>query len=204
MTTNSDPEQIRADIARTRSELSGNVDSLTDTANPKHIAVRQTEKVKDSVRGVAERIMGSPDDDTDGGVVGDARAAVGDRVGAVGDTVAHAPGQAKQKTRSNPLAAGVIAFGAGLLLSSLFPASQKEQAAVSDLQQNLAPLKGQAGDAVRDMADNLRGPAQEAVEAVRSTAAGGAQHVKDDAVDASSQVQDQAADAKETVQDHPR
>lgn len=204
MTTNSDPEQIRADIARTRSELSGNVDALTDTANPKHIAARQTEKVKDSVRGVTQRIMGSPDDDTDGGVVGDARAAAGDRVGAVGDTVAQAPGRAKQKTRSNPLAAGVIAFGAGLLLSSLFPASQKEQAAVSDLQENLAPLKDQAGEAVREMADNLRAPAQESVDAVRSTAAEGAQHVKDDAADASSRVQDQAVDAKETVQDHPR
>ena len=33
-TTSNDPDEIRADIERTRAELSYNVDSLTDTANP--------------------------------------------------------------------------------------------------------------------------------------------------------------------------
>ena len=49
MTTSNDPDQIRADIERTRAELSYNVDSLTDTANPKNIADRQVDKVKGAV-----------------------------------------------------------------------------------------------------------------------------------------------------------
>ena len=36
-----DPEVLRAEIARTRAELSDNVDTLADTANPKNIANRQ-------------------------------------------------------------------------------------------------------------------------------------------------------------------
>jgi len=36
--TQNDPELLRAEIARTRAELSDNVDTLTDTANPKNIA----------------------------------------------------------------------------------------------------------------------------------------------------------------------
>src|SRR6476619_4741730 len=118
-TTSNDPDQIRADIERTRAELSYNVDSLTDTANPKNIANRQVDKVKDAARGVRDKVMGSPDDPYDTGAVGDARTAVQDRASAVGDAVSDVPGQVKQKTRGNPLAAGLIAFGAGLLISSL-------------------------------------------------------------------------------------
>ena len=42
---------LRAEIARTRAELSDNVDTLTDTANPKNIAHRQADKVKGAARG---------------------------------------------------------------------------------------------------------------------------------------------------------
>lgn len=208
MTTSNDPDQIRADIERTRAELSYNVDSLTDTANPKHIADRQVDKVKGAVLGVRDKIMGSPDDPYDDGRLGDARAtaqgklsAAGDAVGAVGDAVSGAPGLAKQKTRGNPLAAGLIAFGAGLLVSSLIPSTQKEQQAISGLQENLEPLKQQAADLGKEMADNLRGPAQEAAEAVKSTATDAAQNVKDQGQSAKDQVQGQAEGSKAKVQD---
>ena len=74
-----DPDAIRADIERTRAELSYNVDALADTANPKKIAERQVDKVKGAAISVKERIMGS-DDPYDEGKIGDAKAAVSDRV----------------------------------------------------------------------------------------------------------------------------
>ena len=49
MTESNDPDQIRADIERTRAELSHNVDTLGDTVNPRNIASRQVDKVKDKV-----------------------------------------------------------------------------------------------------------------------------------------------------------
>ena len=52
-----DPEVLRADIARTRAELSDNVDTLTDTANPKNIADRQVEQGE----GRRPRRPGAPD-----------------------------------------------------------------------------------------------------------------------------------------------
>ena len=194
MTTSNDPDQIRADIERTRAELSYNVDTLADTANPKNIANRQVDKVKDAARGVKDKVMGSPDDPYDDGRVGDARAAVG-------DAVSGAPDQVKAKTRGNPLAAGLIAFGAGLLVSSLIPSSQKEQQAVSTLQENLEPLKQRAGDAAKEMADNLKAPAQDAAESVRATAADAAQNVKDEGQTAKDQIQGQAQESTATVQD---
>jgi hypothetical protein len=204
-TTSSDPDEIRADIERTRAELSYNVDSLTDTANPKNIANRQVDKVKDAARGVRDKVMGSPDDPYDTGRVGDARTAVQDRASAVGDAVSEAPGQLKTKTRGNPLAAGLIAFGAGLLVSSLIPSSQKEQQAVSELQQNLEPLKEQAVDTVKEMAGNLQEPAQQAAEQVKATASDAVANVKGEGVVAKDQVQGHAQDAKDTVQaEHAR
>ena len=52
---------------------------------------------------------------------GTAGAHLGDAGAAIGD----APAQVKTKTQGNPLAAGLIAFGAGLLVSSLIPASRR-------------------------------------------------------------------------------
>ena len=205
MTTSNDPDQIRADIERTRAELSDNVDALTDTANPKNIANRQVDKVKDAARGVRDKVMGSPDDPYDSGTVGDAQTAVQDRATAVGDAVSNAPGQLKQKARGNPLAAGLIAFGAGLLVSSLIPSSQREQQAVSQLQQNLEPLKEQAVDAAREIAGHLQEPAQQAAQQVKATATGAVANVKDEGVAAKDQVQDQAQQAKDTMQaEHAR
>ena len=75
MSVSNDPDEIRADIERTRAELSDNVDALADTANPKNIAKRQASRVKQAAVGVKEHIMGS-DDPYDSGRVGEAKYAV--------------------------------------------------------------------------------------------------------------------------------
>lgn len=201
MTQSSSPEELRADIERTRAELSHNVDTLGDTVNPKNIAARQVDRVKDRARTIRDSVMGSPDDPYDQGRAGDLQSVVTDRASAVGDAVSNAPALAQQKTRGNPLAAGLIAFGVGLLASSLIPASRKEQRAVSTLQDNLEPLKQQAAEVAKEVADNLREPAQRAAEAVAAVATDGAANVKDAAQSAADDVSAQAQESKDVVQD---
>ncbi|MBK8445280.1 MAG: DUF3618 domain-containing protein [Micropruina sp.] len=200
MTESSNPDQIRADIERTRAELSHNVDTLGDTVNPKNIASRQVDRVKDRARTLRDSIMGSPDDPYDQGQAGDLQSAVSSKVGAVGDAVSNAPALAQRKTRGNQLAAGLIAFGAGLLVSSLIPASRKEQRAVSNLQDNLEPLKQQVTDVAKEVADNLREPAQQAAESIKAVATDAAANVKDQAQSAKDDVTAQAQESKDTVQ----
>ncbi len=125
-----------------------------------------------------------------------------DRASAVGDAVTGAPAAAKEKTRGNPLAAGLIAFGAGLLVSGLIPSTQKEQEAVSGLQSNLEPLKEKAAEAAKEIGENLRGPAQEAVESVKTTATEGVENVKAEGQSAKDDVQSQAQESKDRVQEH--
>lgn len=199
MTDVNDPDRIRADIERTRAELSGNVDALTDTANPANIAGRQVDKVKDAARSVRDRIMGSPDDQTDQGRVGEVAAQARQTAASLGDAVSDAPARAKQGTRGNPLVAGLVAFGVGFLIASLIPSSRQEEQAVTRLQENLEPLGQQAKETAQEMADNLRGSAQEAAETVKSVAGDAAERVQHTTEDARDNVRAQAEDSADTV-----
>ena len=186
--------------------LSDDVDALTDTANPKNIAKRQVDKAKGTLSDVKDRVMGAGDDVKErvmGGpeTMSVPRTDVQDKASAVGDAVSGAPTAAKQKTQGNPLAAGLIAFGAGMVISSLIPSTQKEQEAVSNLQGNLEPLKEKATEVAKDIGEQLREPAQQAAESVKTTAAEGVQNVKDEGMAAKDQVQGQAEESKDRVQE---
>jgi uncharacterized protein YjbJ (UPF0337 family) len=205
-----DPEVLRAEIARTRAELSDNVDTLTDTANPKNVANRQVDKVKSAARGVREHLMGAPDDPSDSGTLGEradtvkgtASGVLGsaqDRASGALDTVSDAPSQVQRKTRGNPLAAGLIAFGIGYLISSAIPSSEKEQEAASRLQEKAAPLTDKVRDAASDVADQLREPAQQAAASIKDTATDAVANVKDQGTTAKDDVQGQVRDSAGTV-----
>ena len=218
MTTSNDPDEIRADIERTRAALSDNVDDLAESVKPKNVAGRQVGKVKEAASNVKERVMGSDDDDYSGSAVGtvsdrasSAKDAVADKAYAAKDTVSgraseareavrQAPTRVKRRAQGNPLAAGVIAFGLGMLVSSLIPSTEKERRAVSQLQDNLEPVKEMASEVARDVGESLKPVAQEAAESVRATAQEGVESVKQEGQAAAQDVKYQAQDSKETVQ----
>jgi len=54
-----DPEQIRAEIAATRGDLSTNVNALADSVKPGNVARRQADKARGAAVSVKERIMGA-------------------------------------------------------------------------------------------------------------------------------------------------
>ena len=189
MTESNDPDQIRAEIERTRSELSEDVNALADSVNPAHVAGRQVEKVKGAVFGVKDKVMGGSDSGSgSGSVVGSAQSAV--------SAVSGAPGQLGAQARGNPVAAGLIAFGVGLLAGSLLPASSAEQQAAVKVKDAAAPV---LSDAAKEVSGHLKEPAQQAVEAVKGTATDAVGTVKDEGTNAASGVKDQAQDAKDTV-----
>ena len=196
------PDVIRADIEATRARLGTNVDAVADKVTPSHIVQRQTDKVKENVKdavfGVKEKVMGAADH-TAGNVhsaTGSAGAHLSDAGAAIGD----APTQVKTKTQGNPLAAGLIAFGAGLLVSSLIPASQKEREAADALKTAAEPLTTELTEAAKHVAEGLKEPAQAAMDNVKATAADATEHVKAEGQDAVADVKDRTAAAKDNVQ----
>lgn len=203
MTTSSnDPEQIRADIEQTRANLSQNVNALGDAAQPSSIARRQVDKVKGVGTGLRERIMGSSADDpyyTSRSSTGSTLSQTGS---SVADAVSGAPEATRRQTQGNPLAAGVIAMGAGWLLGSLLPSSSKEQELATAAKDQAQPLVDEARSVAQDAASTLQEPAQQAAASVQQSAQSAAQQVKAEGQQAASDVQASAQDSRERVQEH--
>lgn len=192
------PDAIRADIEATRVRLGTNVDAVADKVTPPNIVHRQTDKVKDAVFGVKEKVMGAADHAS--GNVHSATGSAGSAFSDAGSAIGDAPHKAAVKTQGNPLAAGLIAFGAGLLVSSLIPPSQKEREAADALKTAAEPVTTQLTEAAKDVAQGLKEPAQDAMENVKATATDAAEHVKGEGQSAVSDVKDSATDARDHVQ----
>ena len=186
-----DPEQIRRDIERTRTELSENVNALGDKVNPGSIAKRQVGRVRGAATSVKDAVLGSASDAAD----------TGQRVaGSIEDTVSDVPTAVARKAQGSPIAAGLIAFGAGLLVSSMLPASRAEQQAAQAVKETAQPLDDDLADTAKEMAGNLQEPAQQAQEGVKATAADATDTVREEAASAAADLQDKAAESKDTLQ----
>lgn len=175
----SNADEIRADIERTRGELGDDVDALADKVRPSSIVHRQADKARGVFTSVRERVMGVASN-------------VGDTASSVGGSVAGMPRAAVNKAGGNPIAVGLIAFGAGLLLSSLIPASTRERDLAQSVKQQAQPLVEDLGQAAREMGEHLKEPATDATNAVKDAATDGVQHVRDEGQTAASDVKDSA------------
>ncbi|TNM69312.1 DUF3618 domain-containing protein [Streptomyces sp. NP160] len=199
VTTSDDPAVIRAQIDATRARMSEDVNALTDYAAPSNVAHRQADKVKGAVSsavgGVKDRVMGTASHTGEA-----AGGAVSSAASSVGDAVHGAPAAAAQKTRGNPLAAGLIALGAGWLIGSLLPATSKEAQAAAAVKEHASTVTEPLAHAAQEVAGNLKEPAAQAAQSVKETAADAAATVKDEGTDAARSTQQRAADAKDTVQ----
>jgi hypothetical protein len=121
-----------------------------------------------------------------------AASTVGEKAQEAAQAVQHAPEQARQQARGNPLAAGLIAFGAGALVATLIPATRAEQDAVRQLSERAGgavepvkealtesaqKLKDDASTVVGEAADQVKQVAQEATQTTVEQAKGSAQEV---------------------------
>ncbi|MEV4416551.1 DUF3618 domain-containing protein [Catellatospora sp. NPDC049609] len=169
-------DQIRRDIERTREELRTDVDALTDRVSPARVVGRRVDRVRGAARSVREKVMGTVQHPLEAG--GGPASALADRASSAAGSVGDAAGAAQQKvlaqTQGSPLAAGLIAFGAGVLISSLIPSSEPEQRLAGQLKETLAEhaegVKEQAAEVAGEMREHLREPVQEAVESVKASA----------------------------------
>ncbi|WP_426560222.1 DUF3618 domain-containing protein [Angustibacter sp. McL0619] len=194
--SSNDPEQIRENIERTRADLSANVDRLTDEVNPKNVARRQVEKVTVRASSIKDTVMGT---------VSEGASSAGDGVSSAGSVVAgaasDAPAAVRSRTRGNPLAAGLIAFGLGALIASLAPATDVEAQVAAKAKDKAEPLKDEATAVAKDAAQNLKEPAQQAAQSVKNTATDAAQTVKAEGTSAAQDVRSDAQDAARDVKE---
>ena len=197
-----EPERIRREIEGTQRSLSTDVNALTEKVTPGRIVERRIGRMRSVLGNARDRVMGTAADhaSTAGDKVGSVASTAQDKVSSAADAVSEAPESIKRGTQGNPLAAGLIAFGAGWLVSSLLPASEPERrlaGQATDLaREHVAPV---AQHAAEELKENLREPVQQAAESVKAKAADAASTVKDEAQSATGDVTDRAQEARENV-----
>jgi hypothetical protein len=187
--------EVRADIEDTRQDMSETIDAIADRTSPRRIIDRRRRRMSAGWRSARERIMGRAE--TAGGTAGDQARHLSDSAretaGSVVDTARGLPGAVTEQTQGNPIAAGILAFGAGLLVASLVPPSDPEQQLAGTLREQSQPLQ-----------DELKQAGQQVVEDVKSTARDGAEQVKQRAADAAGTVQNDVRSSAQEVQDQAR
>ncbi|MDT7802155.1 MAG: hypothetical protein QOI78_5588 [Actinomycetota bacterium] len=197
-----EPDRIRREIDATQRNLSTDVTTLTEKVSPSRIVERRIGRLRTAFGNTRDRVMGTAADQvsTASDKAGSVASTAQDKVSSAADTVSGAPEQIRRGTQGNPLAAGLIAFGAGWLVSSLLPASEPERklaGQATDLaREQLAPV---ARHAAEELTDNLREPAQQAVESVKSEAADRTSAVKEQARSATDDVTGRAQEAQRNV-----
>ncbi|MDH6227263.1 hypothetical protein [Streptomyces sp. MJP52] len=122
--------------------------------------------------------------------------------------VQQAPDMARRQTRGNPLAAGLVAFGLGLLTSSLLPATRTEQEKAAELMDRggeaLEPVKKAAAESAQHLREGATEISQSAAAEVRDSAAEAARTTQEAARDQGGQVAGQARDSGRNIADEAR
>jgi hypothetical protein len=187
-------ERMTTEIDRTRQDLSRDVDALYDKVSPGRVMERRKAAVRGRVSSLRDSVMGSAQQAT-GSAQGAAHGMAESASGAA-SAVQHSAGDAvhaiERRAEGSPLGAGLVAFGAGMVIAALIPPSQKE-----------AELAGQLTDAVKSspLVDEAKAAGQEIGENLKQTAADAAQEVKQTAQDAAQQVSGEGQDAARHVRD---
>jgi len=183
----SSPEQIQRNIEQTRENLRTDVDRFAEKVSPTAVVGRRVDRVKSGASSLRERVMGAvPDGGQVTGAVKDTASSVTDGASSLGAAAAGAPQAVRRQAQGSPLAAGVVAFGIGMVLAGLAPATEREQQLVESAEEKVRqPVQEKASEIVEE----LKEPAQQAVQQVKDTAAHAASQTADDAKSAAQDVQ---------------
>lgn len=157
-----DADELRRDIERTRDDLGGTLDAIGDRVSPGRMIERRTNRMRNTVRSMRERVMGGVGDTTAGAV----------------DGIKHAPETALQRTEGAPMVAGALAFGVGFLTAAVFPPTEREKQMAPTLMEKVEPVKQELAEAGSEVAEHLREPAKQAASEMTERVKEGAEHVR--------------------------
>ncbi|WP_134768499.1 DUF3618 domain-containing protein [Nocardioides sp. 1609] len=186
-----DTEQLSTEIAATRGNLANHLDELQDKVSPAAIVDRKKAAARDRVGNVRSKVMGSAGGAKDS-VTGTVSGAVSGAGGSVSGTASEAAETAKDQFQGSPLAAGVAAFGLGMVIAALVPATRAESRAA-------VQVKDAVQDHAQPLVEDVKAAAAEVGGQVKDNAAEAVEQVKQTGQDATGRVKDEGTTAVETV-----
>jgi len=179
-------EELNADIAGTREALASDLDALQDRVSPSAIVERRKAAAKGRMRQLRSRVMGTAQSTT---------SSSGD-TGGMKDSAQGAVSAVEEKFEGSPLAAGLIAFGAGMLISALMPTTETEarasQRLVDAAKEHGQPLLDEARSTGQDVGAQLKDSVAQAAQEVKDTAKESAGRIQDEAKSSVQEVKSQA------------
>jgi ElaB/YqjD/DUF883 family membrane-anchored ribosome-binding protein len=190
-------DQLRREAEMQRSRMGDTLDAIGDRLSPERMVERRKAAVGQKVRGFREAVMGSPGYQEPMSArlrsqAGGAMQSASDTMHTATDRVQNAPHALAEQAQGNPVAAGLIAFGAGVLLATVFPASRTEQRILDDARPQLQGAVDELKTAGREVAEGAKDHAREAVEEVKSAGSQATSQVRDQATQSAQQVKGDA------------
>jgi gas vesicle protein/uncharacterized protein YjbJ (UPF0337 family) len=187
-------EELTSQIEDTRGRMASDLDALQDKVSPSAIVQRRKEATKNRIGSVRDRIMGAAQGA--GGTVSDKMPSASGLASSVQGGAQSGVSAAQDRVEGSPLAAGLVAFGAGLVIASLFPASSREAEAahrvVETAKDKGQPLMDEAKSAGQELGQDLKERATQAAQQVKDSATDSAQQVKDEAQSSAGSVRSEA------------
>jgi gas vesicle protein len=182
-------EELTSQIQDTRERMASDLDTLQDRVSPSAIVDRRKQAAKARVSSVKDRVMGSGRSAT-----GSLSSATSSATSSVSDAASGAASTAQERYEGAPLAAGLVAFGAGVVLASLLPASRAEAEAAHRVVETVKDqgLLDDVQSAGQEVADNLKESATQAAQAVKDSAQESVQTVKGEGTASAQTVRDEA------------
>ena len=136
--TTQDPDQIRDGIEQTQRELSADVDALTAKLSPQRMVHDRVQRARTAMSSMKERVTGSAaqkSSTADGtaasaadaaadvatGTASSAKGTVSSAASSAAKTAGTVTAAARRGIQASPVAAVLIAFGAGWLIAALLP-----------------------------------------------------------------------------------
>jgi len=163
---------MRREIEQKRNDLTGDIEAIEDRVLPSRVARRRTESLRMRWGGMREAVMGRVEDTT-----GSARSLAG--------SATDAPHELTRVTRGNPIAAGVVAFGLGMLTAAVLPETPTEQQLADSMRPQMErardTLTSTLRDDARQVAEEVRPGVEEKLGELQSAASESASKVQDSA-----------------------
>jgi hypothetical protein len=192
-------QELRQQLGEQRADISRDLNAIGDRVSPGRIVERRQAAIRQKVSGLKDKVMGAADSSAHA-----VRHAGDSASSALTDSASNLMHGTVDAAEGNPLAMGLVAFGAGLVVATLFPASRTERHLAQHAQPALEQAAAEAAPAARHLIDDIKPAAQDAIADLRDSATDSLETVKQHATDATAETADEAKNAvRDTVRPQP-
>ena len=179
--------ELKREAETQRSRMGDTLDAIGDRLSPERMVERRKAAIGQRLSHAKEAVMGSPH------YLEPVTQRVKDSASGTVDAVKHAPEAVSEQTRGNPIAAGLVAFGAGMLFATVLPKTEVEKRVAREAQPMLDSAMHEAKEAGRELAQDVKDKTTDAADEVKSSAEQATERVRIDARQATEEVKNEAS-----------